>query len=219
VSSFAEIARIPTEAIERMEVFPEELALKYGYRADQKVVNIITRERFSSRIGQLAYTVPTDGGRDTVGLNANYLHIAGDNRITLDAEYGRSSPLRESERTFLQPPGPPGSSRFRTLLPETRRIALNGAVSGDWTTSRDRSPKPKAEILAMWDQATKEIDEAWKQLPPGRFDETITAFGMYEGRTSDLIMYVIDNEIHHRGEGYVYLRSLGVEPPQFPDRS
>ncbi|MGA9582182.1 MAG: TonB-dependent receptor [Allosphingosinicella sp.] len=132
VSSFAEIAKFPTEAIERMEVFPEELALKYGYRADQKVVNIITRERFSSRIGQLAYTVPTDGGRDTVGLNANYLHIAGDNRITLDAEYGRSSPLRESERTIVRAPGPPGSSRFRTLLPETRRLALNGTVSGDW---------------------------------------------------------------------------------------
>ena len=96
---------------------------------------------------------------------------------------------------------------------------VRGAVNGDWSTSRDRSAKPKAEILAMWDQATKEIDEAWKQLPPGRFDETIKAFGLYEGKTSDLIMYVIDNEIHHRGEGYVYLRSLGVEPPPFPDRS
>ncbi|MCZ3185204.1 TonB-dependent receptor plug domain-containing protein, partial [Acinetobacter baumannii] len=42
ISDFSEIARIPTEAIERMEVFPEELALQYGYRADQKVVNIVT---------------------------------------------------------------------------------------------------------------------------------------------------------------------------------
>jgi hypothetical protein len=65
VSSFREISRIPTEAIERTEVFPEELALKYGYRADQKVVNIITFKRFSSRIGQLTYALPTDGGRDT----------------------------------------------------------------------------------------------------------------------------------------------------------
>ena len=61
VSSFREISRIPTEAIERTEVFPEELALKYGYRADQKVVNIITFKRFSSRIGQLTYALPTDG--------------------------------------------------------------------------------------------------------------------------------------------------------------
>ncbi|HEU4878313.1 MAG TPA: DinB family protein [Gemmatimonadaceae bacterium] len=30
-----------------------------------------------------------------------------------------------------------------------------------------------------------------------------------------LINYIIDNEVHHRGQGYVYLRSLGIEPPPF----
>ena len=35
----------------------------------------------------------------------------------------------------------------------------------------------------------------------------------------DLLFYIIDNEVHHRGQGFVYLRALGVEPPQFPDRS
>ena len=34
-----------------------------------------------------------------------------------------------------------------------------------------------------------------------------------------LLFYVIDNEIHHRGQGYVYLRALGIEPPLFYDRS
>ena len=28
----------------------------------------------------------------------------------------------------------------------------------------------------------------------------------------------IDNEIHHRGQGYVYLRALGIEPPPFYER-
>jgi uncharacterized damage-inducible protein DinB len=31
-------------------------------------------------------------------------------------------------------------------------------------------------------------------------------------------MYFLDNEIHHRGQGYVYLRELGVEPPAFYQR-
>jgi uncharacterized damage-inducible protein DinB len=35
----------------------------------------------------------------------------------------------------------------------------------------------------------------------------------------DLILYVIGNEIHHRGQGYVYLRALAIEPPSFYDRS
>jgi uncharacterized damage-inducible protein DinB len=33
-----------------------------------------------------------------------------------------------------------------------------------------------------------------------------------------LVMYVIDNEVHHRGQGYVYLRALGIEPPPFYER-
>jgi uncharacterized damage-inducible protein DinB len=33
----------------------------------------------------------------------------------------------------------------------------------------------------------------------------------------DLILCVIDKEIHHRGQGYVYLRALGIEPPPFYD--
>jgi uncharacterized damage-inducible protein DinB len=34
----------------------------------------------------------------------------------------------------------------------------------------------------------------------------------------DLVLYVIDNEIHHRGQGTVYLRALGIEPPPFYER-
>ncbi|NLG08337.1 MAG: damage-inducible protein DinB, partial [Deinococcales bacterium] len=33
-----------------------------------------------------------------------------------------------------------------------------------------------------------------------------------------LVQYAIDNEIHHRAQGYVYLRALGVEPPPFWER-
>jgi hypothetical protein len=131
VSSFAEIAKYPTEAIERMEIFPEELSLKYGYRADQKVVNVVTVERFSSRVGQLTYAVPTEGGRDTARIDANYLVIRGDTRFNFDADYGRSGSLLESERNVRQAPGAPDLGRFRTLLPETERLALSGTVSGN----------------------------------------------------------------------------------------
>ena len=96
---------------------------------------------------------------------------------------------------------------------------LRGTVTGKWETSADRSPRPRAELLRQWDEATTEIDALWKQIPPERFHETIKAFGQYEGRASDLLLYVIDNEIHHRGQGYVYLRSLGIEPPPFYERT
>ena len=45
VSSFREIRDLPPEAIQRVDILPEEVALKYGYRADQRVVNIVLRRR------------------------------------------------------------------------------------------------------------------------------------------------------------------------------
>ena len=96
---------------------------------------------------------------------------------------------------------------------------LRGLTSGQWDDSRDRAPRPKQELLRMWDEATPELDALWKKLPAEKFAETATAFGQYTAPMYDLILYVIDNEIHHRGQGTVYLRALGIEPPAFFDRS
>lgn len=76
----------------------------------------------------------------------------------------------------------------------------------------------KAKILELWDEATKEIDTYWAQIKPEQFQQNIKIFGQYEGTVYSSIFYFIDNEIHHRGQGYVYLRSLGIEPPAFYER-
>lgn len=130
VSDFSEIARIPTEAIERMEVFPEELALRYGYRADQKVVNVVTYECFISRVGQVSYIAPTDGGRDNGVGNVDYLRLRGDTRIGLGATYNRAASLLESDRDVQQFSGSPELGRFRTLLPSSEQGSVNVLVGG-----------------------------------------------------------------------------------------
>lgn len=96
---------------------------------------------------------------------------------------------------------------------------VRGAVSGDWSAPSDRSAKPKADVLRLWDEATEQLNTLWLQIPAARFSETLTAFGRWPGVLHDLILYVVDNEIHHRGQGYVYLRVLGIEPPPFYERS
>jgi uncharacterized damage-inducible protein DinB len=96
---------------------------------------------------------------------------------------------------------------------------VKGAISGDWQASMDRTPRPKQGVLRLWDENTRELDALWPKIPPQRFGEKLTAFGQYEGVLHDHILYIIDNEIHHRGQGYVYLRALGIEPPPFYDRS
>ena len=95
---------------------------------------------------------------------------------------------------------------------------IRGMVAEDWSTSNSSDPRPKGEILRLWDESTEELNRLWPQIPPARFLQTITAFGQFTGIAHDLILYVIDNEIHHRGQGYVYLRALGVEPPPFWER-
>lgn len=96
---------------------------------------------------------------------------------------------------------------------------LRGIVSGDWNASSSREARPKQEILRLWDEGTEELDALWRQIPAERFHETMTVFGQYTDALHNLVLYAIDNEIHHRGQGYVYLRALGLEPPPFYDRA
>lgn len=93
-----------------------------------------------------------------------------------------------------------------------------GLASDAWDTSWTREARPKEDLLQKWDADTEEIDAQWATIPAGRFQEKMTAFGQYEGIAHDLLLYVIDNEVHHRAQGYVYLRALGVEPPPFWER-
>jgi uncharacterized damage-inducible protein DinB len=115
-----------------------------------------------------------------------------------------------------------GMRSFGALALEMVTMAVpmvRGALTGDWNTSFSREARPKQEVLRLWDESTEQLNALWPQMPPARFMETLTAFGQYPGVLHDLILYVIDNEIHHRGQGYVYLRALGIEPPPFYERS
>src|SRR5690606_11967816 len=49
ISSFREMRDIPPEAIRKMEILPEEVALRFGYPPNQRVVNFILKESFSSQ--------------------------------------------------------------------------------------------------------------------------------------------------------------------------
>jgi uncharacterized damage-inducible protein DinB len=95
---------------------------------------------------------------------------------------------------------------------------VRGIVTGAWDESLTREVRPKQEILRLWDESTEKMNKLWPQIPAERFQETMTAFGKYPGRVYDLLLYAIDNEVHHRGQGYVYLRALGIEPPPFYER-
>lgn len=117
-----------------------------------------------------------------------------------------------------------GMRTFSGMVSELLAIAVPGLqeiVSGKTTKFNEDLDhnNSKAKMLEWWDEATEQINELWAKIPAEKFQEMVKLFGQYEGTVQSQIFYFIDNEIHHRGQGYVYLRSLGVEPPFFYDRS
>jgi uncharacterized damage-inducible protein DinB len=95
---------------------------------------------------------------------------------------------------------------------------LDGVATGNWQRFEGVKPTTKGQLLQAWDAQTAALDEKFPQIPAHRFSEIDKAFGQWEGSGMQTIQYAIDNEIHHRGQGYVYLRALGIEPPHFWER-
>jgi hypothetical protein len=104
ISSFNEVQNIPTEAILRVDILPEEVSLKYGYTADQRVVNIVLRRRFSATTGELLGGGATEAGEITGQGEADLLHIRGDSRLNLDLKYQGTSDITDADRNIAQSP-------------------------------------------------------------------------------------------------------------------
>ncbi|MGO4211094.1 DinB family protein [Terriglobus sp. 2YAB30_2] len=115
-----------------------------------------------------------------------------------------------------------GMRPFAEMAWEFIRMAVpivDGVATGKWEEfNKGDKPTTKSEILRLWDEQTAALDKKFPEIPPHRFYEVDKAFGQWEMPGIVTIQYAIDNEIHHRGQGYVYLRALGIEPPPFWER-
>lgn len=116
---------------------------------------------------------------------------------------------------------------MRTMAQLTSELLAMGAPAMKGIVNRDEQPfseenaeklMTKADYLRKWDETAEEINVYWKQLNTEDFSQTFNLFGAYEFPVIQNILYIIDNEIHHRGQAYVYLRALGIEPPFFWER-
>ena len=140
ISGFRELRDLPPEAIERMEILPEEVALKYGYAADQRVVNIVLRRRFNSTSVEVGGKVATDGGyasgRGDVGTAD---HQRRDADLAQPACRRQFAALRKRARHCLaagrQRPDPVDPRPFRTLVGANQLARLtataNRTIFGD----------------------------------------------------------------------------------------
>lgn len=103
ISGFRAIRDIPPEAIAKVEVFPEELALKYGFRPDQRVINFILVENYQSLAAEIDNGLSTQGGYGTTEFEGTFTKLGKNTRLIVDFEYEMATALRESERGIVQP--------------------------------------------------------------------------------------------------------------------
>ncbi|MEO7246831.1 MAG: TonB-dependent receptor plug domain-containing protein [Novosphingobium sp.] len=136
ISSFREMRNIPPEAIKRVEILPEEVALRYGFAANQRVVNLILKTHFAAKTFELEYGAPDRGGSDTTQMQATLFSVNGQKRLNLHGERNHTSALTEAERGVLQAPSSvsavstdPNPASARTLIPESTDATLNATWS------------------------------------------------------------------------------------------
>ena len=113
----------------------------------------------------------------------------------------------------------PFSEMAKEFLKMTEPIA-HGVATGKWISFPGDldNVRTKTELLRLWNEATEKLNAIWPTIPAHRFAEVDKAFGQWENSGINTILYGIDNEVHHRGQGFVYLRALGIEPPSFWER-
>jgi len=134
ISGFRELRDLPPEAIERMEILPEEVALKYGYSADQRVVNIVLRRRFNSTTAELRGKGATDGGYVSGQGDATRLVIRDGRRTSFNFHAEGNSPLYENERDIILQPTAPDIDAidprpYRTLTGARQDVRLSGTMN------------------------------------------------------------------------------------------
>lgn len=105
ISGFRELRDLPPEAIRQVQIFPEEVALKYGFRPDQRVINFILKDNFASFSTEFEHAQPEDGGFATNEFEATLTRIGASTRFNLDVELERSTALTESERDLISSGG------------------------------------------------------------------------------------------------------------------
>ena len=142
IASFREFAAYPPEALAKVEVFPEEVALRFGFPPDRRVINLVLKDNYSNRQAEFEIGTPSRGGLLTTEQEVGYLKIADGGRINLNLEVNDSTMLTEAERRIIQTPnsvsqvaGDPDQAAFRSLVADSLDITANASWAKAFTSS------------------------------------------------------------------------------------
>jgi iron complex outermembrane recepter protein len=121
-----DIASLPPEAIEQMDVLPEPVASKFGYPATSQVINIVTAKKFTSVQIDASRAVLSDGsGKDTKAAGSGTV-LRGKWRALLTVgRRGRDAVIASSSAGYGSVPG-----FATTLVPAESAMNVAGSFAG-----------------------------------------------------------------------------------------
>jgi hypothetical protein len=132
VSSYRELRDIPIEAVSRVDILPEEVALNYGYPPDQKVVNVVLQDRFGETVLQAAGNTAAHDGYSGAGGDLTRIVLTPKQRTTLNFHAGTDDILRGSQRSLVeQQYESTGTGETGLLLPPELGLRATATVSRD----------------------------------------------------------------------------------------
>ncbi|EJQ49914.1 damage-inducible protein DinB [Bacillus mycoides] len=103
---------------------------------------------------------------------------------------------------------------------DIERGYIRGIALGEWEYSQPFTGVSTKEELLDGCHETKEVVQKWWPKITEERLHTVEKDPFFGGEMShfERLHYALENEIHHRGQGFIYLRLLGIEPPAFWDR-
>jgi len=130
VSSYRELRDIPIEAISRVDILPEEVALKYGYPSGQKVVNVVLQNHFGENVAEIAGNTASHEGFTGGGGDLTRILLNKDQRTTINLHAGSDNILRGSQRNLLtQQYENTGTGATGLLLPPELGLRATGTTT------------------------------------------------------------------------------------------
>lgn len=116
-----------------------------------------------------------------------------------------------------------GMRPFRELLLEIFTVEkwnISGLAYDKWdfiTPPESLRTGPIEAVLDFGNDIRIETRKSWEKIPFESLTKLRPSPNPFvpAGNAIGWLTYALENEIHHRGQGYVYLRLLGQDPPAF----
>jgi hypothetical protein len=164
IAGFASIKDFPPEAVRRIEIFPKNVALQYGYGLDQRVVNVVLRTNYKALTLLGRYTVAPDNWRGIYRAKIDLIRIGETSHSNLALDFSHEDAIY-ADSTLADPAAPSGSvvpqhtlaaqhDHLTTSASTTHKIGevsaeLTGRIDLDALQSRPGLANEDGDLLAQ----------------------------------------------------------------------